>query len=88
MDLDRGTLARIDRRLLAGLHQDESFRMVRVPVTEAACDVKAILRRGRDPDRPRDHRADERELVGTLSGGDGDSVAVLTSRAEESARSP
>lgn len=35
MDLDRGTLARIDRRLLAGLDQDEMFRMVRVPVTEA-----------------------------------------------------
>jgi preprotein translocase subunit SecA len=35
MDLNRGTLARIDRRLLAGLDQDETFRMVRVPVTEA-----------------------------------------------------
>lgn len=35
MDLDRGTLARIDRKLLAGLDQDESFVMVRVPVTGA-----------------------------------------------------
>jgi hypothetical protein len=35
MDLDRGTLARIDRRLMARLDQDETFRMVRVPVTEA-----------------------------------------------------
>lgn len=35
MDLDRGTLARIDRKLLAGLGQDEAFRMVRVPVTTA-----------------------------------------------------
>jgi len=35
MNLDRGTLARIDRKLLAGLEQDETFRMVRVPVTEA-----------------------------------------------------
>ncbi len=33
MNLDRGTLARIDRKLLAGLGQDETFRMVRVPVT-------------------------------------------------------
>jgi len=33
MDLDRGTLARIDRKLLAGLGQDETYRMVRVPVT-------------------------------------------------------
>lgn len=35
MELDRGTLARFDRKLLAGLGQDETFRMVRVPVTEA-----------------------------------------------------
>lgn len=35
MGLDRGTLARVDRRLLAGLGQDETFRMVRVPVTVA-----------------------------------------------------
>jgi hypothetical protein len=35
MDLDRGVLARLDRRLLAGLGQDETFRMVRVPVTAA-----------------------------------------------------
>jgi hypothetical protein len=35
MDLDRGTLARIDRSLMAGLEQDVTFRMVRVPVTEA-----------------------------------------------------
>ena len=33
MDLDRGTLARLDRRLLAGLGHDETYRMVRVPVT-------------------------------------------------------
>ena len=32
MDLDRGVLARIDRKLLAGLDQDETYRMVRVPV--------------------------------------------------------
>lgn len=35
MDLDRGALARIDRRLLAGLDRDERFQMVRVPVTSA-----------------------------------------------------
>lgn len=35
MDLDRGTVARIDRKLLAGLGQDERYRMVRVPVTAA-----------------------------------------------------
>ncbi len=35
MDLDRGSLARLDRKLLAGLRQAETSRMVRVPVTEA-----------------------------------------------------
>jgi hypothetical protein len=35
MDLNRGTLARVDRRLMTGLERDETFRMVRVPVTEA-----------------------------------------------------
>ena len=35
MDLDRGRLARIDRKLLAALGQDETFQMVRVPVTAA-----------------------------------------------------
>jgi hypothetical protein len=35
VDLDRGRLARIDRKLLAGLGQHESFKMVRVPATAA-----------------------------------------------------
>jgi hypothetical protein len=35
MDLDRGLLARIDRKLLAGLGQDATFQMVGVPVTAA-----------------------------------------------------
>jgi len=35
MDLDCGTLARLDRRLFASLGQDERFQMVRVPVTRA-----------------------------------------------------
>ena len=35
MDLERGVLARIDRKLLAGLGQNETYRMVRVPVTPA-----------------------------------------------------
>jgi hypothetical protein len=49
MDLNRGTLARIDRQLLAGLGQDETFQMVRVPVTAATwstwkryCDAAGI----------------------------------------------
>ncbi len=35
MELDRGTLARVDRKLLARLGQDETFQMVRVPATKA-----------------------------------------------------
>lgn len=35
MDLERGTLARVDRKLLAGLQQDEVFKMVRIPVSMA-----------------------------------------------------
>ncbi len=33
--MDRGTLAKIDRKLLAGLGGDEAFRTLRVPATEA-----------------------------------------------------
>jgi hypothetical protein len=35
MDLDRGVPARIDLKLLAGLSQNASFHMGRVPATEA-----------------------------------------------------
>jgi len=49
MDLDRGALARLDRRLLAGLNREERFQMVRVPVTPATwstwkryCDIAGI----------------------------------------------
>ena len=35
MDMDRGTLARIDRKLLAGLGDDEAYRTLRVPATAA-----------------------------------------------------
>jgi hypothetical protein len=35
MDMDRGVLARLDRKLLAGLGDDEALRTVRVPATAA-----------------------------------------------------
>ncbi len=35
MDMDRGILARIDRKLLAGLGDDEALRTMRVPATGA-----------------------------------------------------
>ncbi len=45
MDMDRGTLARIDRRLLAGLGDDEVYRTLRVPATGSeVVDVEAVLR--------------------------------------------
>ena len=34
-DLDRGTLAKIDRKVLSGLGHDKTWQMVRVPVSEA-----------------------------------------------------
>lgn len=34
-DLDRGTLAKIDRKILSGLDHDETWKMVRVPAAEA-----------------------------------------------------
>ncbi len=49
VDLDRGMLARLDRRLLAGLDREQRFQMVRVPVTPAAwstwkryCDIAGV----------------------------------------------
>lgn len=35
MGIDRGTLSRIDRKLLAGLETDEEWRVARLPVSEA-----------------------------------------------------
>ena len=49
MDLDRGTLARIDRKVVSGLRHDEAYRTVRVLTTEATwstwkryCDAAGI----------------------------------------------
>ena len=39
MDLDRGVLAKIDRRILATLGRDEAYRIVRVPVSEATWSI-------------------------------------------------
>jgi len=35
MDLDRGTLSKIDRKMLSGLDHEEGWQMVRVPVSDA-----------------------------------------------------
>jgi len=84
MDLDKGTLARIDRKLLAGLGQDETFQMVRVPVTAAKwatwkryCDAAGISM-GRAIMALIDH-----ELVSVFGEPTGDEVPLLAGRAEE-----
>lgn len=35
MDVDLGALAKIDRKMLSGLDHEESWQMVRVPVSDA-----------------------------------------------------
>ena len=84
MPLDRGTLANIDRKLLAGLGQDEAFQMVRVPVTAAKwltwkryCDAAGVSM-GRAI-----MALIERELVGVFGESTGDEIPVLAGRAEQ-----
>lgn len=84
MDLDRGVLARIDRKLLAGLSRDATFHMVRVPATEAKwatwkryCDA-AGLSMGRAIAVLID-----RELVSVFGELDDEEVPVLAADAEE-----
>lgn len=84
MDLDRGTLARIDRKLLAGLKQDETFQMVRVPVTAG---MWATWRRYCNAAGVSMGRAIvtliERELVTMFGGSTEDQVPILAGRADE-----
>lgn len=84
MELDRGTLARIDRKLLASLGQDETFQMVRVPVTEAKwstwrryCDAAGVSM-GRAIVTLID-----RELVSVFGEATGDDAPVFAQQAEE-----
>ncbi len=84
MDLGRGVLARIDRKLLAGLGQDETYRMVRVPVTASKwatwkryCDSAGISM-GRAIVTLID-----RELVSVFGDHTGDHLPVLAEQAQE-----
>ena len=84
MDLERGVLARIDRKLLAGLGQNETYRMVRVPVTASTwstwkryCDSAGISM-GRAIAAMID-----RELVAVVSDSVDGSSPVLAEQAEE-----
>ena len=83
-DLERGVLARIDRKLLAGLDQDVTWRMVRIPVTAAKwetgkryCDSAGISM-GRAVVTLID-----RELISVFGDQTGDRPSVFAERAEE-----
>ena len=84
MDLDRGILARIDRKLLAGLDDAEAFQMVRVPVPPAKwstwrryCDMVGISM-GRAIVTLIDN-----ELRGVFGESTVDEVPIFAARAEE-----
>jgi hypothetical protein len=83
-DMDRGTLARIDRRLLSGLGDDEAYRTVRVPATggkwstwKRYCDSVGVSM-GRAVTMLID-----RELVGVFGDVTGDESPVFAQRATE-----
>jgi hypothetical protein len=83
MDLDRGILARVDRSLLAGLGQNETYRMVRVPVSEAKWSTwrRYCRSAGISMGRAMAMFIDA-ELVAVFGEGD-DRPTVLAERAEE-----
>jgi hypothetical protein len=84
MDLDRGALARVDRKLLAGLGQDETYRMVRVPVTVSKW---STWRRYCESTGVSMGRAIvtliDRELVSVFGDQSGDHLPVFSEQAEE-----
>lgn len=84
MDLDRGVLAKIDRKLYAGLGQNETYRMVRVPVTAAKW---TTWKRYCDSAGSSMGRAIatliDRELAGVFGNHPGDNPPVFAERAEE-----
>ncbi len=84
MDMDRGVLARLDRKLLAGLGDDEALRTVRVPATAAKwstwkryCDSAGISM-GRAVTMLIDH-----ELMGVFGDHAGDEHPVFAEQAAE-----
>ena len=85
MDLNRGVLARIDRRLLAAFEQNETYRMVRVPATNSKwsiwkryCDVVGVSM-GRAIAAMID-----RELTAVFGDSAGDPSPLFAEQAEES----
>jgi hypothetical protein len=84
MDLDRGVLARIGRKLLAGLTHDATFQMVRVPTTAARW---ATWKRYCDAARVSMGRAIlaliDRELVSVFGEFGEDDIPVFAAEADE-----
>ena len=84
MGMDRGTLARIDRKLLAGLGDDEVYRTLRVPATGAKW---STWKRYWDSVGVSMGRAVtmliDRELVGVFGDVTGDEEPVFAQRAAE-----
>lgn len=84
MELDRGTLARLDRKLLAGLGHEEPYRMVRVPVTASKW---SIWKRYCDSVGVSMGRAIvaliDRELVSVFGDQRGDHLPVFAEQAEK-----
>lgn len=84
MDLDRGILARVDRKLLAGLGKDETYRMVRVPISAAKWSTwrRYCRSAGISMGRAMAMFIDA-ELVAVFGDADSDRPLVLAERAEE-----
>ncbi len=84
MGLDRGNLARLDRKLLAEFGRDERFQMVRVPVTPAKWSTwkryceSAGISMGRAIAALIEH-----ELTDALDNSGGDAGSVFAHQAEE-----
>ena len=84
MDLERGVLARIDRKLLAGLGQDEAYRMVRVPVTASKWSTWKRYCESAGVSMGRAIVAlIDRELVSVFGDHAGDDLPVLAEQADE-----
>ena len=84
MDVERGVLARIDRKLLAGLGQEETYRMVRIPVTASKW---STWKRYCDSGGTSMGRAIvaliDRELISVFGDQTGDRPSVFAEQAEE-----
>lgn len=84
MDLDRGILARLDRKLLAGLGHDETYRMVRVPVTASRWSTWRRYCESTDVSMGRALvTLIDRELVSMFGDQSGDHLPVLSEQAEK-----